>query len=110
VRSVCEVFALDASAADETALMRRNLLALVGCRPFSSAAAFRVRMMLEHILIVRDDACRLPPFSSAAAFQVNSPSPTAGCSSGTSHVRPFSTVSCRRRFHFLTALCSMQPG
>lgn len=42
VRTVCEVFGLDAAAGDETALMRRNLLALVGCRPFSATAAFKV--------------------------------------------------------------------
>ena len=42
MRAVCEVFGLDAAAAEEGALMRRNLLALVNCRPFSAAAAFKV--------------------------------------------------------------------
>ena len=42
MRAVCEVFGLDAAAAEEVALMRRNLLALVNCRPFSAAAAFKV--------------------------------------------------------------------
>lgn len=42
VRAVCEVFGLDAAAGKEVALMRRNLLALVNCRPFSAAAAFKV--------------------------------------------------------------------
>ena len=42
VKAVAEVLALETGAADEVALLRRNALALVGCRPFSSAAQFKV--------------------------------------------------------------------
>jgi hypothetical protein len=55
VRAVCEVFGLDAAASEEVALMRRNLLALVNCRPFSAAAAFKVRRDLtsRHVVFLQ---------------------------------------------------------
>ena len=42
VRAVCEVLGLDDSIADETAVLRRNLLRLTQVREFADEAAFKV--------------------------------------------------------------------
>lgn len=42
MKTVCAVFALDAVSGDQVAIMRRQLLRLVHCREFGTAAIFQV--------------------------------------------------------------------
>ena len=45
MKAVCAVFALDAASAEQVAIMRRQLLRLVHCREFGTAAIFQVRLL-----------------------------------------------------------------